>query len=205
MRFGVASTLALSTALASTALAGTFSKPVIELGVHDFTQKVLAQDVRLFPPILPLPTTSPNETNIHPYTYTHKQRPSMVVFYAPWCGHCKSLAPEFQQAASSLDPLIPFYSVNCDDDQNKPLCAQYEVKGFPTIKSFSRGGKLAPKDYQSERKKGPLVGYASGLVGEKVEKLRVPSKGGVSGKEGVQQVEKFLSKVRLFSSLFFPL
>ncbi|KAL7414129.1 thioredoxin-like protein [Mrakia frigida] len=142
--------------------AGTFEKPVIALGPKEFN-KVMKED-----------------------------RMSMVVFYAPWCGHCKNLAPEYAQAATSLSPIIPFYSVDCDEDANKPLCAKYDVKGFPTIKGFTRGAKIPPKDYTGERKRGGLVGWATSMVGDKVKKMKVPSKGGVSKEDGLKEIEGFL-------------
>ena len=87
----------------------------------------------------------------------------MVAFVAPWCGHCKSLGPEFTAAAQSLSPLIPFYAVDCDEASNKRLCAEYQIQGFPTIKAFPRAGKGGARDYQGERKKGALVDYAKGV------------------------------------------
>ena len=48
--------------------------------------------------------------------------------------HCQKLTPEFTKAAESLAPLIDFYAVDCDADENKRLCAEQGVKGFPTIK-----------------------------------------------------------------------
>lgn len=89
------------------------------------------------------------------------------------CGHCKSLGPEFSAAAQSLSPLIPFYAVDCDEDKNKPLCAQYGVQGFPTIKAFPRAGKGSARDYSGERRRGALVEYAKTLVPDRVKKLRV--------------------------------
>jgi len=113
----------------------------------------------------------------------------MVAFVAPWCGHCKNLAPEYTAAARSLSPLIPFYSVDCDAAPNKPLCVEYQVKGFPTIKAFPRAGKGAARDYNGERKRGALVEFAKGLVPDRVKKLRVDD-----GVEGV--LKKFLTEVR---------
>ncbi|WVQ71158.1 protein disulfide-isomerase domain [Cryptococcus sp. DSM 104548] len=98
---------------------------------------------------------------------------AMVAFVAPWCGHCKNLGPEYTAAAQSLSPLIPFYAVDCDDASNKPLCAEYGIQGFPTIKAFPKAGKGAAKDYNGERKRGALVEYAKSLVPERVKKLRV--------------------------------
>jgi protein disulfide-isomerase A6 len=112
----------------------------------------------------------------------------MVAFVAPWCGHCKALGPEYTAAAQSLAPLIPFYAVDCDEAGNKGLCAEYGIKGFPTIKAFPRALKGAARDYQGERKKGALVEYAKSLVPDRVKKLR--AEGEI---EGV--LNKFLGEV----------
>ena len=90
---------------------------------------------------------------------------------------------------------MPFYSVDCDEDANKPLCAKYEIKGFPTIKGFTRGTKIAPKDYTGERKRAGLVGWASSMVNDKVKKMKVPAKGGVSREDGLKEIETFLKAV----------
>lgn len=112
----------------------------------------------------------------------------MVAFVAPWCGHCKTLGPEFSAAAASLSPLIPFYAIDCDAAANKPLCGEYGVQGFPTIKALSRAGKGAARDYNGERKKGALVEYAKELVPDRVKKLRAD--------EGADKVlNKFLQEV----------
>jgi protein disulfide-isomerase A6 len=112
----------------------------------------------------------------------------MVAFVAPWCGHCKALGPEYTAAAQSLSPLIPFYAVDCDEADNKGLCAEYGIKGFPTIKGFPRALKGTARDYQGERKKGALVEYAKSLVPDRVKKLR--AEGEI---EGV--LNKFLGEV----------
>jgi len=96
----------------------------------------------------------------------------MVVFFAPWCGHCKKLTPEYIKAAKALDPLVPFYAVDCDEDENKQLCSEQGVKGFPTLKSFPRGGKAPSQDYQGERKAGPIVEYMNGKVPNRVTVIK---------------------------------
>ena len=50
----------------------------------------------------------------------------VVEFYAPWCGHCKSFAPEYQKAAKALKGIIGVGAVDCD--QHKSLCGQYGVQ-----------------------------------------------------------------------------
>ncbi|XP_053609111.1 protein disulfide-isomerase A6 homolog isoform X1 [Plodia interpunctella] len=65
----------------------------------------------------------------------------IVEFYAPWCGHCKNLVPEFQKAAKALKGIIKMGAVNADN--HKSLAQKYGISGFPTLKIFS-GGKHTP-------------------------------------------------------------
>lgn len=69
-------------------------------------------------------------------------RTSVVAFVASWCGYCKAMVPEYSKAALGLHPLIPLYAVDCDE--NRSLCAEQGVKGFPTVKLFPRGKEQAP-------------------------------------------------------------
>ncbi|KXN86204.1 hypothetical protein AN958_10392 [Leucoagaricus sp. SymC.cos] len=97
---------------------------------------------------------------------------SMVAFVAPWCGHCQRMAPEYAKAADKLQPLIPTYAIDCDDEKNKPLCAEQRVQGFPTVKLFPRGNKLAPMIYESgERTSSAFYNWASRRVPNHVTKL----------------------------------
>lgn len=44
------------------------------------------------------------------------------------------MVPEYSKAALGLHPLLPLYAVDCDANENKRLCADQGVKGFPTVK-----------------------------------------------------------------------
>ena len=81
----------------------------------------------------------------------------IVEFYAPWCGHCQQLAPEYQKAAKALKGIVNVGGIDCD--QHKSLCGQYGIKGFPTIKVFG-ANKNKPDDYNGERNANGIVQVA---------------------------------------------
>lgn len=72
----------------------------------------------------------------------------VVEFYAPWCGHCQQLKPEYIKLASALKGIVKVAAVNADD--HKTLPGQYGVRGFPTIKIFG-ANKRSPIDYNGQR------------------------------------------------------
>jgi len=76
----------------------------------------------------------------------------LVEFYAPWCGHCKALAPEYETAATSLKGIASLAKVDCDT--NKATGEKYKIQGFPTLKLFRNGKEF--KDYDGGRK-GPQI------------------------------------------------
>jgi len=72
----------------------------------------------------------------------------IVEFYAPWCGHCKNLVPEYKKAAKALKGIVKVGAVNADE--HRSLGGQFGVQGFPTIKVFG-ANKKKPEDYNGQR------------------------------------------------------
>ncbi|KAF0976933.1 hypothetical protein FDP41_004228 [Naegleria fowleri] len=84
----------------------------------------------------------------------------LVEFYAPWCGHCKNLAPEMAKLGQAMikakPAVVSVAKVNCDVERD--ICSKYGVQGYPTLKFFPRGIK-EPTDYNSGRSVEALVDF----------------------------------------------
>ncbi|XP_055904063.1 protein disulfide-isomerase A5 [Eupeodes corollae] len=70
-------------------------------------------------------------------SFLKKKKHALVMFYAPWCGHCKKAKPEFMAAAAEFreDPRVALAAVDCT--KHAAVCSVYEVRGYPTFKYFS--------------------------------------------------------------------
>jgi len=75
----------------------------------------------------------------------------LVEFYAPWCGHCKSLAPEFDKLGQAFEKVKDIVIGKIDLTANDVDTSHYEVKGFPTILLYKRDAKTKPLLYEGAR------------------------------------------------------
>jgi len=94
-------------------------------------------------------------------------KPALVEFFAPWCGHCKNLAPVYEELADGFEYAKDKVTIaKVDADAEKSLGKQYGVTGFPTLKWFDgKGG--APVDYSSGRDLDSLTAFITDKTGVK--------------------------------------
>ncbi len=67
--------------------------------------------------------------------FINEKRKVLVLFYAPWCGHCKNMKQAYGQAASEVTSFVPgSYLAAVDATKSKTLKERFAIQGFPTLK-----------------------------------------------------------------------
>lgn len=89
----------------------------------------------------------------------------LVEFYAPWCGHCKTLAPKYEKVAKSFKRQKDVVIAKVDADKHKELGGRFGVSGFPTIKYFGKGASKQAEDYNGGREEVDFVDFINKKVG----------------------------------------
>jgi thioredoxin 2 len=67
--------------------------------------------------------------------------PLLVDLWAPWCGPCRMMAPEFERAAAELEPAVRLVKVNVDDEP--ALAQRFQARSIPTLVLAFKGRELA--------------------------------------------------------------
>lgn len=87
-----------------------------------------------------------------------------VKFYAPWCGHCQRLAPTWDELAQSFehDSSVTIAKIDCT--QYRPICQDFDVKGYPTLLWIEDGKKI--EKYSGSRTHEELRAYVEKMGGK---------------------------------------
>lgn len=74
-------------------------------------------------------------------------------FYAPWCGHCKSLAPKFEALSNSFPAEENVKFAEVDASNERRIAGKYQIQGYPTLKFFLNGEAIS---YESGREENEM-------------------------------------------------
>ncbi len=76
------------------------------------------------------------EGNFREFLSNHNDVPTVIEFYAPWCGHCQHLKPTYAKLAEKMKGKMVFGAADCTNARS--LCGRYDVAGYPTLRIFPR-------------------------------------------------------------------
>jgi len=115
----------------------------------------------------------------------------MVEFYAPWCGHCKKLAPIYEKVANTFHKEKNVVIARVDAEANKILSSRYNIEGFPTVYFFEAyKSRESPIPYTSGRDELSFVRF----LNDKCGTHRVPG-GGLNNSAGRDpEIDKLVRK-----------
>ena len=137
---------------------GTASKDELST----FITKVQAGEIEQYLKSAPIPETNDEPVKIgvgknFKELVLDSDKEVLVKFYAPWCGHCKHLAPHYDEAAKRLLANPHILLVKVDSTLNE--IGGLDIQGFPTLKFYGKDKSQAPIDYNGGRDADGIISW----------------------------------------------
>ena len=119
----------------------------------------------------------------------------LLKFYAPWCGHCKKMAPLYEKVAEHYhrSPNVLVRVGKIDGTAHPRLAAPFDIKGYPTLILLKDGQKVA--EFDGPRTFDGLTSFVDGAVGPPDEKKRGKSSSRRKSAEPSEPREPFSAKL----------
>jgi len=84
---------------------------------------------------------------------------TLVLFYAPWCGHCQNLKPDFDQVESVIQARRMAHVIRINGDTAPQMLQREGVQSFPTIRLYTPDKKKIA--YQGQRDASSILTFLS--------------------------------------------
>ena len=139
-----------------------------------FTTAAMVRLVSFLALVIPLVSAASSVLDLIPSNFDkvvfESNKPALVEFFAPWCGHCKNLAPIYEELAAKIAFAGDKVSIaKVDADEHKSLGKRFDVQGFPTLKWFDGKKGSTPEDYNGGRDLDSLAKFISDKTGIKAK------------------------------------
>ena len=134
--------------------------------LKEYLDRYLAPDAHLPPPATKAPTRVLNpegkvlELDERNFSHETKKGGVFVKFFAPWCGHCKKLAPTWTRLAEQMKNQLTVAEVNCED--HNALCRAEDVQGYPMLFYYGEDG--VKTEYTGGRKPEQLQAFVGKVL-----------------------------------------
>lgn len=99
----------------------------------------------------------------------------LIEFYAPWCGHCKSLAPEYERLGKLFASSSQVTIAQVNADKHSKLAKRFKIEGFPTMKWIQKGKTFDNAEDVNERTAEALIKFVNEKTGLRKKETVKPS------------------------------
>lgn len=100
--------------------------------------------------------------------YTSSQ-PAFVMYYANWCGNCKTTKPVFNKLIESYEGFVNIMMIDCELDKHQDLIKSQNIRGYPTIRYYQHGINASYLEYTGERDYNSFVNYLNTKINNSYE------------------------------------